>query len=326
MNRVEVYLEAKEKLEKLARSQKIDINKYYSPALPEVLRNDLAKKQVYVAKPSASIDLPFLFYQFCGLLTDRQYMGNIIKFYARPFDTQQILSDVLSGFDPQKTLENYNDPAALKRAIVSRYPDKIKNDDKWESYLTGVYQCAHFLVEGRIADTNLSFEYLLTEPKTADELKVYLHKLRLIVSLREVGPAVCYNWLKECGAIWLAKPDLHIKRVVAAELLKCENKTFDPERDNADEIIAKYRRNHMDRMGFPSGFGITKKCKLSPDEYAALYMWEWAQEIRNSSADNQCSAFKLDRILYLYCTNGHFYLDEDNDISEAGLLGMICGD
>ncbi len=326
MNRVEVYLRAKEKLEILAESKQIDINKYYSPASPGILRNHLAEKQVYLAKSCTKMDLPFLFYLFCALLADRQYMGNIIKFYSKSSDTQQILCDVLSGYNPKKTLETFSDAISLKRAIISRYPNKIKNDDKWESYLTGIYQCARFLVEGRIGGTDLNFEYLLTEPKTADELKLYLHKLRvLIVNLCEVGAAVCYNWLKECGAIWLAKPDLHIKRVVAAELLKYDNKEFDSEQHDADNIIAEYRRNNMDRMEFPSGSGIRKSCKLYPDEYVALYMWEWAKEIRDNSADSQCSAFKLDRILYLYCTNGHFYLDDggDDDISEDGLLGMI---
>lgn len=325
MNRVEVYLKAKEKLEELAKTEHIDINKYYSPATPKTLKENRAENQVYIAESFSNIDLPFLFYLFCGLLADRQYMGNIIEFYSKSSDTQQILSDVLSGYDPKKTLENYTDALALKQAIISRYPNKIKNGSKWENYLTGVYQCARFLVDGKIGGTDLDFEYLLTEPQTADELKVYLHKLRVLyVNLCEVGPAVCYNWLKECGAIWLAKPDLHIKRVVAAELMKCDNGIFDPEKDDADKVIAKYRSNRMDRMNFPSGYGIRKSCKLYPDEYVALYMWEWAQEIRNNSTDNQCSAFKLDRILYLYCTNGHFYLDDgDNDISEDGLLEMI---
>ena len=325
MNRVEVYLKAKERLEELARSEHVDINKYYSPATPKTLKANRAENQVYIAESRSDIDLPFLFYLFCGLLADRQYMGNIIKFYSKSSDTQQILSNVLSGYDPKETLENYDDAIALKQAIISRYPNKIKNDNKWENYLTGVYQCARFLVDGKIGGIDLSFEYLLTELKTSDELKVYLYKLRvLIVNLYEVGTAVCYNWLKECGAIWLAKPDLHIKRVVAAELIKYDNKIFDPEQDDADKIIAEYRRNHMDKMYFPSGYGISKRCKLYPDEFVALYMWEWAQEIRNNNTDSQCSAFKLDRILYLYCTNGRFYLDDgDNDISEDGLLGMI---
>lgn len=326
MNRVEVYLKAKERLEELAKSEHVDINKYYSPATPQTLKKNRAESQVYIAESCSNMDLPFLFYQFCGLLADRQYMGNIIKFYSKSSDTQQILSDVLSGYDPKKVLENYTDACALKQAIISRYPNKIQNDSKWENYLTGVYQCARFLVDGKIEGTDLSFEYLLTEPKTADELKIYLHKLRvLIVNLCEVGPAVCYNWLKECGAVWLAKPDLHIKRVVAAELLKSENKTFDLERDNADTIIADYRKRNMEKMGFPNNAGIRKSCKLYADEYVAVYMWEWAQEIRNNSIDGQCSAFKLDRILYLYCTNGRFYLDDDrdDDISEDGLLGMI---
>ncbi len=70
MNRVEVYLKAKETMERLAKSQKVDINKYYIPASPETLRKNLAEKGVYITNPSTSIDLPVLFYLFCGHLAD----------------------------------------------------------------------------------------------------------------------------------------------------------------------------------------------------------------------------------------------------------------
>ena len=42
MNRVEVYLKAKEKLEELAKTEHIDINKYYSPATPKTLKENRA--------------------------------------------------------------------------------------------------------------------------------------------------------------------------------------------------------------------------------------------------------------------------------------------
>ena len=46
MNRVEVYLKAKEKLEELAKTEHIDINKYYSPATPKTLKENRAENQV----------------------------------------------------------------------------------------------------------------------------------------------------------------------------------------------------------------------------------------------------------------------------------------
>lgn len=45
MNRVDVYLKVKEKLEKLAESEHIDICKYYSPATPKTLKENRAEKK-----------------------------------------------------------------------------------------------------------------------------------------------------------------------------------------------------------------------------------------------------------------------------------------
>ena len=307
MEIVKVYLKAKENLEALAQNQGVDITKYYVPTHTKKYGNGIN----------------YFFYLFCGHLADRQYMGNIIKFYHKNSDTQKIMETILFNYDPKKTINAYNNEENLIQEIKKRYPDKIKNTEKWNEYLTGICECARFLTDGNINGQKISFDDLLNEPKTEDEIKIYLYKLRLIINnITGVGVAVCYNWLKECGAVWLAKPDLHIKRVVAKLLIKEMGiQTFDI--DNADKIIDEYRKDNKSAISFPSVKWINKNSKLYADEFVAVYMWKWAQEIRNNSDDNRCTAYKLDRILYLYCTNGHFYLDDDNDISEDGLLGMI---
>ncbi|MDD6085836.1 MAG: hypothetical protein PUB76_07685 [Oscillospiraceae bacterium] len=124
------------------------------------------------------------------------------------------------------------------------------------------------------------------------------------------GIALCYNWVKECGAVWLAKPDLHIQRVVDAiinhDYGSWEN--FISQRS----VYAKYET-------------IKRKPMVYNEERVALFMWEWAKQILESGADSNISAYKLDRILYLYCTNGRFYLDENKNgsISETAILNMI---
>lgn len=313
MNRVEIYSKAKEELEAYAKNQNVDITKYYVPT--------------HEKKYGTGIN--YYFYLFCGHLSDRQYMGNIIKFFSRSSDTQKIMEDVLFHYDPEKTIESYQCAEGIMQEINKRYPGKITNVDKWLEYLTGIYQCANYLVDGRIGRKNLSVDSLLKEPKTVDELKIYLYKLRLIIkNLCGVGTAVCYNWLKECGAVWLAKPDLHIKRVVA-EILKCEMKEKNLDKYSADGIILAYKKDNQSKMGFPTGSGINKNSKLYADEYVAVFMWEWSKAIRDAQkdGDRECTAYKLDRVLYLYCTNGRFYLDEDrnNAISEENLLEMIHG-
>ncbi|WP_028511419.1 hypothetical protein [Ruminococcus sp. NK3A76] len=311
MNRINVYLKAKDDLEKLANKQDVDISKYYKPGFEKIYGDGINH----------------YFYLFCGHDSDRQYMGNIVKFYNDSSDTQEILSDILYGFDPKKTTKNYTNVDNLIDKLKEEYPNKIENEKKWNEYLTGIYQCAVFLSNGKIGGKELTFDHdhLLKEPENIEEFKKYLYDLRYIKNnIAGVGPAVCYNWLKECGAIWLAKPDLHIKRVVA-ELLKTNNTSNDHDKSMADKVIQKYINNHREEMRFPELKGIKKNSRLTCDEYVALYMWEWAKEIREKGFDKDCSAYKLDRVLYLFCTNGHFYLDDNsnNEISEDKLLDII---
>lgn len=338
MNRVEVYLKAKETLERLAKSQKVDINKYYIPASPETLRKNLAEKGVYITNPSTSIDLPVLFYLFCGHLADRQFMSNTVRFYTKGnYDTQRVLGKVFGNYNPVHVAE-FGDVEAIKKAIVEISPNKIQNENRWNEYLTGIHECAKWLLSNQLPNGDFDISVIISMLGTCEnktDIRKMLFDLRPLwykyQHLTGVGPAVCYNWLKECGAVWLTKPDLHIKRIVA-KLLKKEMRFEDyAEIENTEEdltriaekIIDQYLKNNPHETQFPKGTGISGQCKMTKDEFIAVYMWKWAQEIRKYSADNQCSAYKLDRVLYLYCTNGYFYLEGDGDLSEDGLLGMI---
>lgn len=320
MNRVEIYQYAKERLEQ--RAKKCDISyerletAYYQPCREVRFGSEINN----------------YFYLFCEHLADRQYMGNIIKFYTS--DTQEVLKQVLFDYDVQKTSVTYKDIESIMQKIREINSNIIQNEPKWEEYLTGIYQCALYLTSGKIGDTVIPFDRILQKPVNANEMKVYVHSLRPIINnLCGVGTAVCYNWLKECGADWLAKPDLHIKRVVAELLLRemkrddckdIENIDLNPKQE-ADKIIAKFLRNCPEYKQFPQNAGISNQKKLTADEFVAVYMFEWVEEIRNSGADDTITAFKLDRILYLYCTNGYFYKEDFNsqNISEKDLLTAI---
>ena len=323
MNRIELYKEAKSDLEEYAHSCNIkNIEKYYLP-----------QKYDETVHKSFTRALNYYFYLFCGHLADRQFMGNVIKFYFDGSDTQQILQEVLFFYDPQRVIEKYNDIDDLKQAIRVINPIKIQNEAKWDEYLTGIYQCAVFLISGEIGNNALSFDDLLSEPMNSDSMKIYLHSLRPIINnITGVGTAVCYNWLKECGATWLAKPDLHIKRIVG-ELIKQDSPSNYKEIINAgyetticaEKVISKYLKLNPQNKCFPKDncYGIRTHEKLTLDEFIALYMWEWANDIRIKNVDSNITTYKLDRILYLYCTNGDFYMDRDKKISERKLFEKI---
>lgn len=316
MNRVELYSYAKTKLETLAHSKEISQERletvYYQPS-----------HEIFYGT-----ELNHYFYLFCGHITDRQYMKNIIEFYHNNSDTQNLLEKILFNYDPKKVTDVYRNAEEIKAEIKKISPSKIKNETKWNEYLTGIYQCAEFLVSGEISGVQISFEYLLKNPENIDEMKIYLYNLRYIINhMTGVGSAVCYNWLKECGAYWLAKPDMHIKRVVA-ELLKkgLSNKadTLNSIKDT-DKIISLFLKENPSQKLFPKNDKIVKGASLTPDEFVTIYMYQWAEEIKHLGEDETCTAYKLDRILYLYCTNGYFYLETltTNNISETDLLHKI---
>lgn len=309
MGKVEIYKYAKEKLEQRAKEQGISQERldtvYYQPS-----------KEVRYGS-----EINNYFYLFCGHLSDRQYMGNIIKFFNKNSDTQKILEEVLFRYDPKKVLAKYDNSSKIMAEINKMDSSKIKNEVKWGEYLDGIYQCAEFLVN----NTEIFFSNILKEPKSSDEMKIYLHMLRHIINnIKGVGPAVCYNWIKECGAYWLAKPDLHIKRIVAA-FLKKELPYEEDTDEDSDKIISKYLKSNSELRDFPYDKGIKKSEKLTYNEYVALYMFEWAEDIRKSNIDDNITPFKLDRILYIYCTNGNFYMEDSNksSISERNLIEKI---
>lgn len=308
MNKVDLYLYAKERLEQGAKEHKIDIEKYYCPEC------------------SGSSNY---FKAFCGLFPDRQYMKNIIKWCICGSKTDEVLSDRLFKFDAEKTYQEYVESAKSLFDSLANDPriDVLHNEKYWEEYADAICQCASYLCrsEYRRDDHTITLAPiadLLKPPTNTDDLKAILFNIRpLYENMRGMGAAVCSNWLKECGAVWLAKPDLHIKRVIA-ELLKKEMSSSETD---SDKVISSYLRKHSDLKRFP--FATRKR--LSKDEFASVYMYQWAEDIRKSGKETNVTAFKLDRVIFLYCTGGKFYSDDGEPncrnmgISEEDLISRI---
>ena len=83
-----------------------------------------------------------------------------------------------------------------------------------------------------------------------------------------LGFALTCDWLKESGCTWLAKPDVHIDIIV--------------------------RRMKAD----PS----------YPESAVIRFIFDWAELIREAGVDGEATAYKLDKMLWLLCTE-KFYLD-----------------
>lgn len=91
-----------------------------------------------------------------------------------------------------------------------------------------------------------------------------------------LGFALTCDWLKECGCTWLAKPDVHINEVIKALLNR----------------------------------------KSISDEEILTEIYSWAKEIELSGVDPSITAYKLDRTVWLLCTED-FFLDHKSSGRES---------
>lgn len=315
MDRVKLYNEVKNKLEELADKQGVYIEKYYHPNC------------------SCWHDKrPNYFEELCGDIQDGSYISGVIgywKEYSKENNKSILVKDKISGifngFQYQNALD-YDNWTLLINHFCDVMPNTVnkekhwinngnsetKANTMWQQYVKGLYNGAEYLSEHKSFENTMKLkEFLNAAPKTIEEVKELLYQLRSLWSkVSGMGIPLCYNWIKECGATWLAKPDTHISRVVDS-IIEKDYSTWDKFIIH-NPAYEKY--NNKPR----------KPCVYS-EERIALFMWEWAKEIRESNkhGDKECTTYKLDRILYLYCTNGFFYLDKDKIISEENLLSII---
>lgn len=74
------------------------------------------------------------------------------------------------------------------------------------------------------------------------------------------------DWLKECGCVWLAKPDVHINGVV-------------------------------DRL---------QPVNVVKDKDVLWQMYSWSEAIKQAEVDLAMTAYKLDKIIWLLCTGDFY--------------------
>lgn len=315
---IQLYVDVRNNLEELAERQGVSIEKYYHPNCSNWHSNP-----------------PNYFEELCADIQDGGYISGVIGYWGeytkdknnQPILVKDIISDIFSGFQYSSALQ-FDNWKQLMNRFCEVMPNKVKKEKHWiddvnnkdikpetmwQQYVEGLYEGAEYLAGcKRFKNTRSIDEFINATPNSIEEAKELLYQLRSLWSnVRGMGIPFCYNWIKECGAIWLAKPDLHIARVVNA-IIEHDYGSWD-EFIIQTPVYAKYE-------------AIKRKPKVYYEERVALFIWEWANKIQKSGVDADISAYKLDRILYLYCTNGRFYLDINNDrsISEVGLLNMIC--
>ena len=100
-----------------------------------------------------------------------------------------------------------------------------------------------------------------------------------------LGPALVCDFLKECGCLWLSKPDTHLSKVFA------ESGVF-----TGGKSVKTYKVLTFDR--------VVEFCEQ---------MFEFAAAVRKEKNDESITPYKIDKMIWLLCT-GNFYLEEGSTV------------
>lgn len=140
-------------------------------------------------------------------------MRNSIKY--DDIDYRNVIKKVLCDYDVMKAINKYQDWKSLYDAILAAgIKDngiKKERESNWEKYCRGLYDGIRFLTDSKGEEEINN----LIDAHNLIPLNAKIERIKKISKeIHGFGFALTCDWLKECGCIWLAKPDVHIKTVV----------------------------------------------------------------------------------------------------------------
>jgi len=237
-------------------------------SLASVAGVDEAELQKYFV-PEGNTTSESILLRLCSSLQNSGMMHNSIKFNDRNNPANRaIIESVMCGYNTKAAAAKYDDWQSIYNAMVAAgiVDNGIgeKKETNWEKYCRGLYDGIHFLTDesGEQIIRNLAAVSVLTD-KEIREIKTISTKIH------GLGFALTCDWLKECGCVWLAKPDVHINGVI--KHLKNVDKITD------DEVLKE--------------------------------MFSWAELVRTNNTDTDATAYKLDKIIWLLCTGEFYLDD-----------------
>lgn len=216
------------------------------------------------------------------------------NYHPKPNDIYiSCLADKLQTFYRAKI---WSDKGGSVSAAERRTDASANSKDLLKGYVQGLFDAATFLKEmhGQKEEERKNGLELICDavrPKTGkwDESTMedrpkrnkpnVLHELRRKIG--GLGPALSRDFLKECGCLWLAKPDVHLIAVLT-------------------EI------GILDDLGDKNGH--YSNTVNGANEFSKK-MYEFADSISEDTADESVTPFKIDKMIWLACT-GSFYLEE----------------
>jgi hypothetical protein len=210
-----------------------------------------------------------IFLRLCSSLQNSGQMNNSIKFNNNEDRTNyELIKKITSNFNAIKFSKKYDNWEKLYNDLTDNgMLDKgtRKKETNWQKYSKGLISGASYLVHGGFKKVRDLISLSNRISSVSDEI---INKIiDISKNIHGLGFALTCDWLKECGCLWLVKPDVHIKEV--------------------------YRHLAM----------LSKEENIS-DTIVIKDMFEYSQVIK--SIDSSMTAYKLDKIIWLICT-GNFY-------------------
>ncbi len=214
----------------------------------------------------------------CSSLQNSGRMINSIKFNDRSDKSNKnSISKALYNYNAEECVKKYNCWQALYEELliqgINDNGKKRQNGEKqritnWEKYAKGLYEGIHYLLD----NNNKGFETIKALVKQSNDIQSITDKeINIITGISEkitgMGIALVCDWLKECGCVWLVKPDAHIKEVY--------RNLIEPHKEKVTE----------------------KEIIIDMFDYATLI---------KEKEDKYMTAYKLDKMIWLICT-GDFY-------------------
>lgn len=181
-----------------------------------------------------------------------------------------------------------------KNAEADLTSDKPKTNLR--KYARGLYEAAKLLTDDSKNDSGLTKHDLINQAVcqgyTDDPTSVVTNAFGILFDKKKnkgvipgLGPALACDFLKECGCLWLSKPDTHLSKVFAESGIYTDGKN-----------VKTYKVLTFDRA--------VEFCEQ---------MFEFAAAVRKEKNDESITPYKIDKMIWLMCT-GNFYLEEGSTV------------
>lgn len=246
---------------------------------------DLLRKAAYISdievsslfEPDGDNSNKSIFRRMCSSLQNSGHMGNSIKFNDENYE---LIREKTNDFNAAEFCRKYDRWENFYRDLTDngkldngkkekKIKAKVKRDieTNWEKYAKGLFEGANFLIDGgfeKIKKLTLMSKQIT---KVSDENINSI--MEISQKIHGLGFALTCDWLKECGCLWLVKPDVHMKEVY-------RHLTHSSKKSISDSVVIKD-------------------------------MFDYSLLIKRFDAE--MTAYKLDKIIWLICTGNFYKYD-----------------